>query len=106
MGFFKIFDLPAKEPGEYLNTADRTYLIKLIVVMGLVTASISIFGQQMLLERHIARMDKSSKALKEWAKKADFANEMLEDLFKVQQIKESYQKQGIGAAEATDNKQQ
>ena len=103
---FKVFDLPEKQPGEALNTADRAYLIKLIVVMGIVTASISIFGHQLLLERHIARMDKSAKALKEWAKKADFANEMLEDLFKVQQIKESYQKQGIGATEATDKQQQ
>ena len=103
---FKIFDLPEKQPGESLNTADRAYLIKLIVVMGLVTASLSIFGHQLLLERHIARMDKSAKALKEWAKKADFANEMLNDMFRVQQIKEAYENQGIGAREATDKKQQ
>ena len=106
MGFFKVFDLPKKEPGENLNTADRAYLIKLIVVMGLVTVSLTIMGQQMLLERHIKRMDKSAKALKEWAKKADFANEMLNDMFRVQQIKESYKSQGIGADEAEDNKQQ
>ena len=98
----KSFELPKKEPGEGLNTADRAYLIKLIVVMGIVTASLSFVGTQFLLERQIHRMDKSAKALKEWAKKADFANEMLNDLFRVQQIKEAYQNQGIGAKEATD----
>ena len=40
MGFIKYFDLPEKKAGESLNTADRAYLIKLIVVMGLVTASL------------------------------------------------------------------
>ena len=97
---FKVFDMPKKEPGEGLNTADRAYLIKLVVVMGIVTASISIFGNMLLLEYSLHRMDKSAKALREWAKKADFANEMLNDLFKVQQIKESYKSQGIGADEA------
>ena len=99
MGFIKFFYMPAKEPGEGLNTADRSYLIKLIVVMGLVTASLSFMGQQFLLERHIHRMDKSAKALKEWAKKADLANELLNEMFKVEQIKESYKLQGIGATE-------
>ena len=103
MGFIKYFDLPEKKAGESLNTADRAYLIKLIVVMGLVTASLSFVGQQILLERHIARMGNSAKALMEWSKKADFANEMLEDLFRVQQVKESYERQGIGADEAIIN---
>ena len=40
MGMFKFFDLPAKEPGESLNTADRSYLIKLIVVSAIFTASL------------------------------------------------------------------
>ena len=96
---FKYFDIPQKKPGEVLNTEDRSYIIKLIVVMGLVTASLSFLGQQILLERHIARMGNSAKALMEWSKKADFANEMLNEMFKVEQIKESYKLQGIGATE-------
>ena len=105
MGLFKSLDIPKKEPGEGLNTADRQYLIKLIVVMGVVTASLSFMGQQFLLERHIHRMDKSAKALKEWAKKADLANEILNEMFKVEQIKESYKLQGIGAEETIINKE-
>ena len=99
MGLFKSFDIPQKEPGQSLNTADRLYLIKLIVIMGFVTASISILGHQLLLERHIHRMGNSAKALMEWSKKADLANEMLNEMFKVEQIKESYKLQGIGATE-------
>ena len=38
----------------------------------------------------------------EWSKKADLANEMLGDMFKVQQQKEAYQRQGVGAEEAKD----
>ena len=45
-------------------------------------------------------MDKSAKKMMEWSKKADFANEMLEDLFRVQQTKEAYERQGVGAEEA------
>ena len=71
--------------------------------MGLVTASISILGNQLLLERHITRMGNSAKALMEWSKKADLANEMLGDMFKVQQTKESYERQGIKAEEAIIN---
>ena len=97
---FKIFDMPKKEPGEGLNTADRAYLIKLIVITGIFTVSMTLMGVQLMLERHINRMDKSAKALMEWSKKADFANEMLNDLFRVQQIKEAYKRQGIGADEA------
>ncbi len=105
---FKFFDMPKKGPGEGLNTADRAYLIKLIVISGFVTVCLTIAGVQLLLERHINRMDKSAKKMQEWAKKADFASEMLNDLFKVQQIKESYKSQGIGADEATwiNNKQE
>ncbi len=80
-----------------LNTVDCLYLIKLIVIMGLCSVSLTILGVQLLLERHISRMDKSAKALMEWSKKADFANEMLNNMFKVQQMKESYESQGIGA---------
>ena len=52
-----------------------------------------------LLEYSLHRMDKSAKALKAWSKKADFANEMLEDLFRVHQTKQNYESQGIGAEE-------
>ena len=100
MGMFKFFDMPKKEPGEALNTADRLYLIKLIVVTGLVTASLSILGTMFLLEYSVHRLDKSVKFMKAWSKKADFANEMLEDLFRVQQQKEAYKRQGVGAEEA------
>ena len=107
MGMFKIFDMPKKEPGEGLNTADRAYLIKLIVAAALFTISMTLVGVQLMLERHINRLNTSAKSLKEWAKKADFANEMLNDMFRVQQIKESYHRQGIGADEATNiNKKQ
>ena len=102
MGLFKVFDIPHKKPGEGLNTADRAYIIKLIVVASVFTISMTLMGVQLLLERHIYRMDKSAKALKEWAKKADFANEMLEDMFRVQQTKEAYERQGIKAEEAID----
>ena len=98
-GMFKFFKMPEKEPEEGLNTADRLYLIKLIVIMGVVTASISIFGTMLLLEHHLNRMGDKAKAMMEWSKKADLANEMLNDMFKVQQMKESYESQGIGATE-------
>ena len=103
MGMFKFFDMPAKESGDGLNTADRLYLIKLIVITGFFTASLSILGTMFLLEYSLHRMDKSAKALKEWSKKADLANELLEDLFRVQQVKESYERQGIGATEEDIN---
>ena len=105
MGFFKAFDLPKKEPESGLNTADRSYLIKLIVVTGVFTASLSIFGTMLLFERHINRMDNSTQILTEWSKKADLANDMLDDMFKVQRIKKSYEKQGIKVDEAIINKQ-
>ena len=50
MGMFKFFDMPKKEPRESLNTADRLYLIKLIIITGLVTASLSVLGTMFLLE--------------------------------------------------------
>ena len=106
MGMFKFFDMPKKEPGEAMNTADRLYIIKLIVISSVFTVSLTLLGVQLLLERHIHRMDKSAKKMMEWSKKADFANEMLEDMFKVQQTKESYESQGIGAEEAIINNKQ
>ena len=99
MGMLKFFDMPKKEPGEGLNTADRLYLIKLIIITGFLTVALTLLGVQLMLEHHIDRMDRSGKALREWSKKADFANEMLNDMFKVQQMKESYERQGIGATE-------
>ena len=44
-------------------------------------------------------MDKSAKALKAWSKKADLANEMLNEMYRVQQTKQNYESQGIGAEE-------
>ena len=99
MGLIKYFDLPEKADGQAMNTADRLYIIKLIVVTGFFTASLSILGTMILLEYSIHRMGKSAKAMREWSKKADFANEMLNDMFKVHQLKESYKLQGIGASE-------
>ena len=103
MGLFKSLDLPKKEPGAVLNTADRQYIIKLVVVMGFVTASLSFLGMQFLLERHIARMDNSAKILMEWSKKADFANDMLDDMMRVQRMKQSYENQGIKVDETIIN---
>ena len=108
MGMFKVFDMPAKEPGEGLNTADRLYLIKLIIITGFLTVALTLLGVQLMLERHIDRMGNKAKVFMEWAKKADMANEMLEDMFKVHSIKESYERQGIKAEEAiiNNNKQE
>ena len=106
MGMFKFFDMPKKESGEGLNKADWLYVIKLIVVTNFVTVCLTLAGVQLLLERHINRMDKSAKALMEWSKKADFANEMLEDMFKVQQTKDAYERQGIGATEENINEEE
>ena len=100
---FKFFDIPKKELGEGLNTADRAYLIKLIVATSLFTIALTLAGVQALLERHINRMGDKSKTLMEWSKKADLANEMLNEMFKVQQMKESYKLQGIGATEEKIN---
>ena len=103
MGIFKSLDLPKKEPGAVLNTADRQYLIKLVIITGFVTASISICGTMLLLERNMTRMSNTAKILMEWSKKADLANEMLDDMFKVERMKESYKKQGIKVDEAIIN---
>ena len=96
---FKFFKMPEKPPGAVLNTADRLYLIKLIVIMGLVTAVLSVCGTMALLEHNITRMGNKAKVMMKWSKKADMANEMLEDMFKVQRIKESYEREGIKAVE-------
>ena len=108
MGFFKTFDIPHKEKGEPMDREDRAYLIKLIVVVGMLTFGLTMAGMQLLLERHIARMGDSATTLMEWSKKADLANEFLGDMFRVQQQKEAYQRQGIGAEEAqgVNNKNQ
>ena len=100
---FKVFDIPKKEAGEGLNTADRFYLIKLIVATAVFTIVLTLSGVQLLLENHISRLDKSTNTLMEWSKRVDLANEMLNDMFKVQQIKESYESQGIGATEEKIN---
>ena len=102
MGMFRFFDMPKKEAGETLTTADWFYLIKLMVATAFFTITLTLAGVQILLERHIIRMGDKAKVMMEWAKKANFANEMLEDMFKVQQTKEAYERQGIKAEEAID----
>ena len=106
MGVFKYFDMPKKESSEGLNTADWLYIIKLIVVTNFVMACLILAGVHLLLERQIHRIGDNAKAMMEWSKKADFANEMLEDMFKVQQTKEAYERQGIGATEENINKEE
>ena len=103
---FKFFDMPKKEPGESLNTADRLYLIKLIIISAFFTVALTLLGVQLMLERHIDRMGNKAKAMKEWSKKANLANEMLNDIFRVQQMKEAYESQGIGATEDNINQKQ
>ena len=103
MGMFKFFDMPKKEPGEGLKTADWLYIIKLMVVTAVFTITMTLAGVQLLLERHIIRMGAKAKMLMEWSKKADLANEMLNEMYKVQRIKESYKSQGIGATEEKIN---
>ena len=103
MGLFKFLDLPKKEPGAVLNTADRQYLIKLIVAASCFTVALSICGTMLLLERHLYRMGTKAKVIMEWSKKANFATELLDDMFRVQQMKESYEKQGIKVDEAIIN---
>ena len=104
MGMFKFFDMPKKEPGESLTTADWHYIIKLMVATAFFTITLTLAGVQLLLERHIIRMGKTATTLMKWSKKADLANKMLEGMFKVQQQKEAYELQGVGAEEAIINK--
>ena len=99
MGMFKFFDMPKKEPEEALTTADWFYLIKLMVATAFFTITLTLVGVQLLLERHIDRMGDKAKVIMEWSKKADMANEMLNEMYRVQQIKKNYESQGIGAEE-------
>ena len=99
MGMFKFFDMPKKGPGEALTTADWFYLIKLMVAVSLFTIALILAGVQLLLERHIDRMGNKAKVFMEWSKKADMANEMLNEMYRVQQTKQNYESQGIGAEE-------
>ena len=103
MGLFKSLDLPKKEPGAVLNTADRQYLIKLIIIMGICTVSMTLVGVQFFLERHINRMGNKAQIMMEWSKKADLANDMLGDMFRVERMKQSYEKQGIKVDETIIN---
>ena len=70
--------------------------------MGVCTVGLTMFATAVVFELNISRMDKTVKILKEWSKKADLANEQLNTMYKMNQIKESYQNQGIGAEEAKD----
>ena len=75
------------------------YLVKLIVVMGIVTASLSMVATSVLLSVYISNLDKSAQKMLAWSTKADRANEVLNDMFKVHKIKEDYGRQGIKATE-------
>ena len=102
MGMIKSLDIPPKEKGQVMDREDRAYMIKLVVITAFFTIALTLLGVQLMLEKHISRMGDSAKALKEWSKKADLANEILGDMFKVHHTKEAYKKQGIGAEEAHD----
>ena len=102
MGMIKSLDIPPKEKGQTMDREDRAYMIKLMVASAVFTIALTLAGVQILLERHIYRMGKSAKAVMEWSKKADLANELLSDMFKVHHTKEAYKRQGIGAEEAHD----
>ena len=52
-----------------------------------------------MLKIYISKMDDSAEKMLAWSKKADLANDMLNDMFKVQKIKEDYNRQGIKATE-------
>ena len=75
------------------------YLVKLIVVMGIVTASLSMLTTSIMLSVYISKLDKSAQKMLAWSTKADRANEVLNDMFKVHKIKEDYGRQGIKATE-------
>ena len=75
------------------------YLVKLIVVMGIVTASLSMLTTSIMLSVYISKLDKSAQQMLTWSKKADLATDMINDMFKVQKIKEDYGRQGIKATE-------
>ena len=70
--------------------------------MGVCTVGLTMVAVSIMLEINIKRMAHVSNILTEWSKKAEFANEVLDDMYKVHKIKESYQNQGIGAEEAKD----
>ena len=78
------------------------YLTKLIVIMGVCTVGLSMAMTSILLEINLKRMSNTTKILTEWSQKADFANQQLNEMYRVNQIKESYQQQGIGAEEVKD----
>ena len=71
--------------------------------MGICTVGLSMLATSIMWEINLARMDKSAKTIMEWSKKADLANEMLNDLYKVERLKESYENQGIGAKEEKED---
>ena len=70
--------------------------------MGVCTVGLSMFATAVVFELNIAKLDRAAKILNEWSKKADLANQQLNEMYRVNQIKESYQQQGIGAEEVQD----
>ena len=78
------------------------YLTKLIVAMGICTVGLTMVAVSIMLEINLKRMAHVSNILTEWSKKANLANEVLDDMYRVHKIKQSYQQQGIGAEETKD----
>ena len=82
-----------------MSSDDKRYFIKYGLCLAAAHFGITFAGVSALLEWKTARMNKSAQKMLAWSKKADQANEMLNDLFKVQRMKEDYNRQGIKATE-------
>ena len=72
------------------------------MIMGVCTVGLTMVAVSILLEINLKRMSNTTKILTEWSKTAGLANQQLKDMYKVNQIKKSYQQQGIGAEETED----
>ena len=73
------------------------------MIMGVCTVGLTMVAVSILLEINLKRMSNTTaEILTEWSKTAGLANQQLKDMYKVNQIKKSYQQQGIGAEETKD----
>ena len=102
----KPFDRTKKRQSGEMNKSDRVYFTRLIIAAVFCAIAVTLAGVRWLFDRHVVLMGDNVKALAEWSKKADFANEMLEDMFRVQQVKEAYERQGVGATEDNINEEE
>ena len=55
--------------------------------MGVCTVGLSMFATAVIFELNISKMDNTAKILNEWSKKADLANQQLNEMYKVHQDK-------------------